>query len=851
MRPLMFGLAAILAAVSILYGCTWMYAVRHQTAPVELGFETDFSSQNRWITVTKIYPASPAERIGLRVGDRIVALNGFELSSIRPFNEIWMRASPGDSVELTVSTPGQPGTFTLHGIFRAASPQSSHEGLARNSAQQITGLFPIFFLAVGLTVLFLRIDDRNAWLLALLFCAFIAEPGFPELARIAPGLRDFVMAYRAIAVGIFAALFYFFFSVFPTRSPLDRWFPWLKWSAVAAGIFVAAPGLRAGRPTPPAMLVAAVGGHTALLVVLVYIYGFIALGLVSLAGNAFYAPTPEARRKIRYILLGTFVGVLPVAVERAAIDFRGFQPSFWLENALTLLLFVFPLSFAYAVVKHRVLEIPLLLKRSARYLLVRRGLSILILLLMLATSAIFTTVFPHLFRVDVNKAMAIGVGFGSLLAAASARPVRRLSERVDRAFFRNAYDARRILERLAENIRQASDRGQVSLLLVSEVSEALHPAFIRAYFDTGNGTFETCGAPEMAAAVPIPAELGIVQDLARRGRPIDFSEAPGDEYRADLAAFGAAMPELLTPILGRNRALAGIIVLGPRISEEPYSGDDQRLLASVASQAGIAVENIGLAEKMAAQMDIERRAEQEMQIARQVQARLFPQTFPPLATLEYAGRCIQTRQVGGDYYDFLGRGAGRLGIVLADIAGKGISGALLMANLQANLRSQYGAAAEDLAALLKSVNNLFFENTTDDAYATMFFAEYEDGSRKLRYANCGHLAALLLRANGNLERLESTSTVLGLFSDWSCRMSELRMEAGDILLLYTDGVTEANDPHGEDYGGSRLAEALRTLRHLPIDELLDSVIAGVLKFSNGVQADDITLVVARCHERGH
>jgi serine phosphatase RsbU (regulator of sigma subunit) len=203
--------------------------------------------------------------------------------------------------------------------------------------------------------------------------------------------------------------------------------------------------------------------------------------------------------------------------------------------------------------------------------------------------------------------------------------------------------------------------------------------------------------------------------------------------------------------------------------------------------------------------------------------------------------------VGGDYYDFLGRGAGRLCIVLADIAGKGISGALLMANLQANLRSQYGAAAgDDLAGLLKSVNRLFFENTTDDAYATMFFAEYEDGSRRLQYVNCGHLAALLLCANGEVKMLESTSTVLGLFQDWSCSVSEVQLNVGDILLLYTDGVTEANDAAGDDFGAVRLKEALRMLRHLPIDQLMDSLIVEVLKFSNGVQADDITLVVARC-----
>lgn len=846
MRRLLFGAAVILAVVSVLYGCTWMYAVRHQAAPVELGFDSQFLTQDRWITVKTVYPDSAAEHAGLRVGDRIIALNGIKLLNMEPFNKIWMNASPGDSIELTVSRPETSGILTLHGIFRTARRNSSNEGLARTSAQQITGSFPVIFLAVGLTVLFLRVDDRNAWLLALLFCAFISGPDFPAMVPMASLLRSFALAYRAIFWGFFPALFFLFFAVFPTRSPLDRRFPWLKWGAAAAGAFFALPGLRIGQPTPPAFFTAMVGSHKAEEVALLSIYGFVALGLVSLAGNAFRAPTVEDRRKIRYILWGTFVGVLPIAIERAAIDFRGFQPSFWLDTTLVLILFIFPLSFAYAVVKHRVLEIPLLLKRSARYLLVRRGLGVLILLLIISASAIFTTVFPHLFRVNVNVAMAIGVGFGGMLAAVSAKPMRRVTERVDRAFFRNAYDARMILERLAENIRRANDRAQISSVLAREINGALHPEFISVYFANAQGIFECEDAPASAAIAQLPASLGLIQDLATRGQPINLSEFPVDEYRSDLSAFGGGMPEFLAPIPGRDGTLAGIIALGPRISEEPYSGDDQRLLASVASQAGIAVENIGLAEKMAVRIEIERRADHEMQIARQVQARLFPQTFPQLATLEYAGRCIQTRQVGGDYYDFLGRGSGRLGIVLADIAGKGISGALLMANLQANLRSQYGAAVDDLAGLLKSVNRLFFENTTDDAYATMFFAEYEDGSRRLRYVNCGHLAALLLCANGEVKMLESTSTVLGLFQDWSCSVSEVQLNAGDILLLYTDGVTEANDAAGDDFGTVRLEKALRMLRHLPIDQLMDSVIAEVLKFSNGVQADDITLVVARC-----
>src|SRR6201999_1822039 len=146
--------------------------------------------------------------------------------------------------------------------------------------------------------------------------------------------------------------------------------------------------------------------------------------------------------------------------------------------------------------------------------------------------------------------------------------------------------------------------------------------------------------------------------------------------------------ECLVPIRGANAGtLQGLAALGARLSDEPYATGDKRLLASVASQAGIAMRSISLAERMAESMEAERRSEQEMQIARQVQSRLLPQQAPLLATLDCAGKCIQTRAVGGDYYDFLDFGSGRLGLVLADISGKGISAALLMANLQANLRS--------------------------------------------------------------------------------------------------------------------------------------------------------------------
>jgi serine phosphatase RsbU (regulator of sigma subunit)/catechol 2,3-dioxygenase-like lactoylglutathione lyase family enzyme len=247
-----------------------------------------------------------------------------------------------------------------------------------------------------------------------------------------------------------------------------------------------------------------------------------------------------------------------------------------------------------------------------------------------------------------------------------------------------------------------------------------------------------------------------------------------------------------------------------------------------------------------AKQEAERRAAHELEIAKHVQSRLFPQTSPPLATLEYAGVCIQARQVGGDYYDFLDLGQNRLGLVIADISGKGIAAALLMANLQANLRSLCAIAEQQPVHLLRSVNQLFCENTTDGAFATLFFAEYDDTTRTLRYANCGHLPALLLRGDNTVARLEATATVLGIFKKWDCDAGECRLAPGDLLAFYTDGITESFNHADEEFGEQRLLDSLTRHRDLSPRAALTSIVDEVLHFSPKEQHDDITLILAKC-----
>jgi sigma-B regulation protein RsbU (phosphoserine phosphatase) len=557
------------------------------------------------------------------------------------------------------------------------------------------------------------------------------------------------------------------------------------------------------------------------------------------------------------IVWGTIAGFLLSLVLFVVMGFARLRPTdvfFWIYVLVVVALFLIPLSFAYAVVKHRVLEIPVLLKRSARYLLVQRGFVLLSALTTTAAIVLFISLFTRFFKAGSNIALPIGMGmgiaFGALYAVATLNIRMRIGKRIDRAFFRSAYDARQVLENLARETRKAAGREQLASLLESEISQALHPTALAIYLEESGGRLKLQRDGTQPEPAPwVSRDAPVLREVARRGEPSEVAPAQPDGARAP-SIFGSIQPECLVPMLGGDGRLTGVLVLGSRLSEEPYSREDKRLLASVATQAGVALENIRPAEGMAERLEAERRIAQEMEFAKQVQARLFPQKLPALRTLEYTGGCIQARQVGGDYYDFLELRPGRLGLVLADVVGKGISGALLMANLQANLRSQYAVALEDLPGLLQSVNRLFYENTSDNSYATLFFADYDDSTRRLSYANCGHPPPLVLRAGSScaqpVERLAATCTVLGLFRNWRCSVAETQLAPGDTLVLYTDGVSEAATAEGEEFGESRLVETAQAHCQDSPASLLQAIAEATQRFSHGEQQDDITLVVARC-----
>jgi len=881
-RPLLIGLAILFCAIATLYAVVWMINVRAWSTMVELGFNRthneQYSRRTHSIAVGDVVPGSPAEAAGLKAGDRIIGVNGRLLDTYVPYGEAYARGRPGDPIELTVSRPGESQTLVLHGVFRARASVRAAEGLAQSSAQEIINSFPVLFLLVGFAVLFLRLDDPVAWLVALLFAAFTTAPDIANIAALPPSALGFAVAYRAIGVGFLHPLFYLFFAVFPVRSPLDRRMPWLKWAGLLFGALTVIPALRTVVPAFPEFITNFVSERGSQLVMAAVRYALLGLGMLSLAQNAFLSTTPpEARRKSRVIFWGTIVGVLPAVVVRAVVDFSGYQPSFWVDACVFILVVLYPLSFAYAVVKHRALEIPVLLRRSARYVLVQRGYFVLLFCAALLTIFLFTHFFSGLFAENSQIGMGLSAAFGVALVWVSGPIVKKGTDRIDRAFFRSSYDARMILQDLAEKTRTVTERHELARLLESHIEGALRPKSLACYLEGANGDLvvETgTVSPQLGKisfALPrpkfpfrfgaqfvlrdaetIPATLPLLAELARNGKSWDVPPPVSDQGTDG----SALLPECLVPIVGRNSKLMGLLVLGPRLSEEPYSSEDKQLLDSVAGQAAIALENMRLAQEMANRMELDRRAEREMQIAREVQSRLFPQVKPCLGSLDYAGSCLQARQVGGDYYDFWDFGSTHLAMVLADISGKGISGALLMANLQANLRSRTPVARQEmlnlsregrwLPGLLKSVNQLFYENTPDDRYATLFFAVYDDTSRQLEYANCGHNPPLLFRSAGNVERLEPTAGVIGISPQFDCATASVTLQSNDILVIYTDGVTEANDPQGNEFGEERLVKVVRENSAATPEQLLTAIQDAVHKFSaGGEQSDDLTLVVAR------
>ncbi|MDX6290379.1 MAG: phosphoserine phosphatase RsbU/P [Blastocatellia bacterium] len=552
----------------------------------------------------------------------------------------------------------------------------------------------------------------------------------------------------------------------------------------------------------------------------------------------------------------------------------------------------------------RTTPVSFLIRRSVRYLLVSHGFRFLQVIVVLAALSFVLTGRRIAFidqygnRADIVASIFVTGATIALLTSLN----RRVMTSIDRRFFREAYDAELILTELGEAIPTLSKTTQLVEFVASKISDALHPENVIIFLDD-----DEAGA-YVATFSSVTSRAGAALSSRLRGLVLHYDEWPinvlkksilnsvevigadqlsnGRRLEADSVPSGhesqtlrAARSTLLVPIAANGR-LHGLISLGQRLSDLPYVQEDKRLLLVVANQMGSFIENMELLGRMVE----EERTARELEMAAEVQRHLFPADGLDDDALEIYGACLPALGVGGDYYDYFHMDDRHTEIAIADVAGKGIAAALLMSTVQASLRCQLTSEDKSLADIVSSMNRLLQRSTGDESYATFFLAQFDKGTRGLSYVNAGHNPPMLVRgglaslgdaaklldvagtprvlANRALgtsagvvvsvaeeplvSRLTVGGPIIGTFLNGPYAQGTTQLQSGDVLVVYTDGVTEALSPAGVEFGEERLRAIVIESLRLPARELAEAIIAKVLRWqARAAQHDDITLIVVK------
>lgn len=797
--------------------------------------------------------APEGERAGLRDGDELRVLAGVPIRGRDALAEALQGRHPGEELPALVARQGVPRSLVLPLVPRFSKPlRPAHWALAL----ALDGAMPAFCLLLGFGVALRRPRDPRAYLLLWLMLSFsrIGDSGTATLLDLRGGGIAFYDALlgRSWSLGMFV-----FGLLFPERLELDRRRPAAKWLLVAPlAVLTLAHALQASLSAGSYALAAPLDRALAALGSVPMFAAMLAIGLffASVGFKWGTAASPDARRRLRLLLAGSAVSLTPpflvVLTALLAGDGLGALPTWAIALAL-LCLGLFPVTLAYVIVVERAMDLRVVIRQGLQYAFARNGIVALRVgvSFLLVLGAVTLASDPN--RNRPRKILPLAVGF--LFVVIVGRLADRLHAWTDRRFFREAYDAERILGELSERVRTIVEREPLLETVTRAISESLHVPRVSALLPSPAGLkLAQAEATTPGPGAVLEAEGPLVERLRQGDAVRVYLEGAGTGRRHDpvleserpaLEALGA---ELLLPLSVKGDLL-GVLCLGPKRSEEPYSHSDVRLLRSLAAQTSLALENSRLTEAVAADAARRERLNRELEIAREVQEQLFPQSVPALPGVDLAGCCRPARGVGGDYYDFLVLAGGRAGIAIGDVSGKGIPAALLMAALQASLRSQALAAPADLTALMGNLNRLICESSAPNRYATFFYAEYEPGPRRLGYVNAGHNAPMLFRRGGppgEPLRLERGGPVIGLLDAVPFEQGVVRLEPGDVLVAFTDGISEAMNPAGEEWGEERLAAAVQGCRGRPAREIAARVLQAADAFAAGAeQHDDMTLVV--------
>jgi sigma-B regulation protein RsbU (phosphoserine phosphatase) len=559
----------------------------------------------------------------------------------------------------------------------------------------------------------------------------------------------------------------------------------------------------------------------------------------------------DARRRLVILVSGCSIAVFPIAVY-VLIDLgivHALPP--WLNLILLVLLLFFPATLAYVIVVQRAMDIRMVVRTGVRYALASTGLRTLQILLFLVV--IFFTL---RFALDAEhhwQTLLVGIiGFVVLFVLRSIGT--RAAMWTDRRFFREAYNSEIILTELASSVATFRDAKALIETVSHRIADALHSEPIVFLLDGGVSYNAEYGLGlAYNTVVEVPKHSAMSRFLGRMSAParVYFDDPQSWVHgltEKEQQSLRRLRTQVLVPVLQKSRLLA-VVSLGPKKSEAPYSRGDLQLLSAVASQAGLALENVRLADDVRQEVAQRERLNRELEIARDVQQRLFPQQLPDVKGLDFAGYCRPASGVGGDYYDFIRLDDGCLGIAIGDVSGKGIAAALMMASLQASLRGQTIKPCATLSEMIGHINRLVFDASASNRYATFFYAQYDPVTRLLRYCNAGHNPPMLCRRTNGYDSfysLDEGGTVIGLFPNISYHETTIQVEPGDILIGYTDGISEAMNMQEEEFGEDRLREIVRRCDSRSASDMITCMLSRVDAFtSEAPQHDDMTVIVVR------
>ena len=575
---------------------------------------------------------------------------------------------------------------------------------------------------------------------------------------------------------------------------------------------------------------------------------YFTVGLASLLTTYVQTSDRTLRQKVKFLTLGTVLGVLPYLIFTMTFQVLLGRSDFALLGAAPLVLV--PVSFGYSIARYRLMDVEVIIRRSLIYAVLTGLLVGTYLLIVIVVGNI-------LLKASGQTSQLVAIVATLLLAAAFAPARDRIQSFLERSFFREKHDMQIALQDLALSIPRTIERESLLDLVESRVKGLLHPTSFAILMARA----EVLQAPERLGGGALP-ELSTYLENRRSAlllgaldsqlnaplRPENREEGARRRARlsSDLRTLFDASYEIIVPALAGDRLVAALC-LGPKRSEAAYEGAELELLAIVAGQMGVQLENTRLYDEA-----IERRQlEEELALARSIQQRLLPRQIPEMESYDIAALNLPSRQISGDYYDFVRMNNGRLGMVISDVSGKGMGASLLASNLQASLRA-LASIHNNPSPILRAVNTALYESTDSDRFATLFLAALEPVNQCLVYSSAGHNPPLLRRADGSCEWLEEGATPLGAFPGMEYPEARVPLQAGDTLVLYTDGVTEAEDAQEEQFGAEGLRKVICRNVHRPAREIALELKNAVFAHVGGKQGssetnvgDDLTIIVLR------